>query len=82
MVLPDLESAVQCGSGDLECPANIQNGVAGVIELLGNTALLYSNDFGSAAFFSSGAGCGQSCLRPFPNEISLKLRQCTKDVKD
>ena len=40
MVLPSLESAVQRGSGNLERPAYIQDGVAGVIELLGNTAAL------------------------------------------
>jgi hypothetical protein len=49
---------------------------------LGNLALLGSEGFWPAAFSSSGSGCRKVCQSSFPNQVSLKLRQCTKDMKD
>jgi hypothetical protein len=56
--------------------------VASVIELLGNAALLDCHGFRSAAFFASRSGCGESCLCPLLNQVSLKLRKRTKDMKN
>jgi hypothetical protein len=51
MVLPGLERPVQAGSGDLQCPANVHDGMSRIIQFLSNAALLYGDDFWSAAFF-------------------------------
>jgi hypothetical protein len=56
--------------------------VAGVIEFLRNAALLRCHGFGSATFFPSGTGSNKAGLGSFPNEVSLKLRQCAEDMKD
>src|ERR671919_318536 len=69
-----LQCPVQAGSGDLERPADIHNRVAGVIQFLGNTSFLNSDDFWPAAFFPSGSCCGESCLGPLFNQVSLKFR--------
>jgi hypothetical protein len=65
---------VQSGSGDLERPANVQNRVAGIIELLGNAALLHTHRFGSAAFFPSGTSGNKASSCPLFDQVSLKLR--------
>jgi hypothetical protein len=53
-----------------------------VVEGLGNAYAFVSEGFGSTAFFPSGTGCCQSSLSSFPNEVSLKLRQCAEDMED
>jgi hypothetical protein len=80
--LPGLNVAVQRGFGDLERPANFQNWVSFLVEILGNTELFAGEGFWSAACFPSGSCCCQPCLSPLSNEVSLKLRQCAKDMKD
>jgi hypothetical protein len=56
--------------------------VATAIELFGNASFLHRDNFWPAAFFPSGTGCCQSSLSSFPNEVSLKLRQCAEDMED
>ena len=58
LFLSCLEYAVQAGSGNLQCPADIHNQMAGVIELLGNAPFLDRQDCRPAALLPSGAGCG------------------------
>jgi hypothetical protein len=77
-----LQCPVEGGSGDLEGVANVQNGVAGVIEFPGNTAPLIRKGFRSAAFLPSGSSSNKACLCPFPNQVSLKLRKCAKDMEN
>ena len=79
---PDLDRAIQRSFGDLERPANLHNGMSSIVEILGNTQMSAGEDFGTAACPSSGAGCGQTGGCPFPNEVSFKLRQRPKDMKN
>jgi hypothetical protein len=79
---PDLDRAIQRSFGDLERPANLHNGMSSIVEILGNTQMSAGEDFGPAACPSSGAGCGQTGGCPFPNEVSFKLRQRPKDMKN
>jgi hypothetical protein len=77
-----LDIAVQSGFGDLECPANVRNGVSFLVEIPGNTYLSVCQGVWSAAFASSSTRSCQSCLCPLPNEVSFKLSQSTEDVED
>ena len=72
--LPDLDGAVQGGSGDLERPAYLRNGMALLIESTGNTKLLDGEGFWPAADSPSGSGSSQASSGSFPDEVSLKLR--------
>jgi hypothetical protein len=59
-----LDRAIQRGSGDLERPANIRNGVPFFIEISGNTELFRTQGFGSAAFFPlARAAVSPTCVR-------------------
>ena len=76
-----LDRAVQRSSGDLGGTAYLENGVFWtVIEGLGNTYLSGCQGFRSAA--PSPSGCTQACSCSLPNEVSLKLSECAKDMKD
>jgi hypothetical protein len=57
-------------------------GVSLLVEILGNTTLFPGESFGSAAYSSSFSGSTQSCVGSFPDQVSLKLRKSTKDIKD
>jgi hypothetical protein len=50
-----------------------------LIEILGNTQLFAGKGFGSAAFSPPRSSSNKSCLRPFPNQVSLKLCKRAKD---
>jgi hypothetical protein len=77
-----LDRAIQRGFGDLECLTNFQNRVPLVIEIKGNTELLTSEGFGSAASFPSGTSSNKACLRPFFDNVPLKLRKSAKDMEN
>jgi hypothetical protein len=49
---------------------------------LGNLPLLWSEGFWSPADSSSGSGSSKACLCPLPDQVSLKLRECAKDMED
>ena len=72
----------QRGFGDLEGPANLQNWVSFIVEILGNSELFACQDFGSATSSSPSSGSTQSCLRPFPDQVSLKFSKSAEDMKD
>jgi hypothetical protein len=77
-----LDIAVQCGFGDLERPADLHNGMVLVVKILSNTALFANQGFGSATSSSPSSGSTQSCLRPFPDQVSLKFSKSAEDMKD
>jgi hypothetical protein len=56
--------------------------VSPIVEILGDTEFSAGKNFGSAASSSSCSGCGEACLCSLPNEVSLKLRKSTEDMKD
>jgi uncharacterized protein (TIGR02246 family) len=63
-------------------PAYLRNWLALLIEITGNPYLFDTEYFGSATSAPSGSCCNKPCLCPFPNEVSLKFRKRTKDMKD
>ena len=65
--VPSLDRTIEGGSRDLEGPAYFGNGVAFLVEILGNTELSSGEGSGSAASFASSTGCRESCLCPLPN---------------
>jgi hypothetical protein len=77
-----LNSTVQRGFGDLECPAYLRNRVVLLVEILGNTELLAGKGFGSVASFPSGSGCHKTCCCSLPDKVSFKLCQCAEDMED
>jgi hypothetical protein len=77
-----LDIPIQRGFGDFQRPADFLNWVFLIVEILGNNKLSAGEGFGSATFASSGSGCCQSCLCPLPDQVSLKLCQCAKDMED
>jgi hypothetical protein len=79
---PGLDGAVHGGFGDLEHPANFRNRVLLLVEIKGNPYLFASQHFGSAAYSSSFSGCNKTCLSPLPDQVSLKPRKRTKNMKD
>jgi hypothetical protein len=78
-----LESAIQRGSGDLERLANRGNRVLLiVVERFCNIELPCCQGFWSTTYSPSGSGSYQTCGCSFLDEVSLKLRKRTKDMKD
>src|SRR5918996_5033052 len=80
---PALNIPVQRHFRDLQCPANLRDWVTGiVIERLGNTALPRSEGFWPTAYSPSLSGCHKASICSFPDQISLKLSESTKDMEN
>jgi hypothetical protein len=82
VTFPGIDIPVQCGFGHLKRPANFRDGMPFLIEILGNTELFAGEDFGSAAFPSSGSSWQQACGCPLPDQVSLKLHKSAEDMEN
>ncbi len=78
-----VDRPVQRDLGDLEYPANFGNRVFRIIiEGLGNCQLFAGEGFRPATSSSSGSCSRKPCLCSIPDQVSLKFRKRTKDMKD